>query len=85
MGVPRLNRNRKTIMDGKMKTYYCDVDLKFGGNNFEAKNKKEYIKKVKESFKQEFNIYLTDKEIKNVQSNTKRKVQREKNRSKHSK
>ena len=49
-----------------MKTYYCDVDLKFGGNNFEAKNKQEYIQKVKDSFKQEFNINLTDKEIINI-------------------
>tara|TARA_B100001559_G_scaffold254668_1_gene218671 strand:+ start:643 stop:816 length:174 start_codon:yes stop_codon:yes gene_type:complete len=51
-----------------MKNYYCDVDLKFGGNNFEAKDKKEYIQKVKDSFKQEFNINLTDKEIKNITS-----------------
>ena len=49
-----------------MKTYYCDVDLKFSGNNFEAKNKQEYIQKVKDSFKQEFNINLTDKEIINI-------------------
>ena len=49
-----------------MKTYYCDVDLKFSGNNFEAKNKEEYIQKVKDSFKQEFNINLTDKEIINI-------------------
>jgi uncharacterized protein YpuA (DUF1002 family) len=51
-----------------MKNYYCDVDLKFGGNNFEAKDKQEYIQKVKDSFKQEFNINLTDKEIKNITS-----------------
>ena len=52
----------------KKQNYYCDVDLKFGGNNFEAKDKQEYIQKVKDSFKQEFNINLTDKEIKNITS-----------------
>ena len=24
------------------KTYYCEVDIKFGGNSFEAKSKEEY-------------------------------------------
>ena len=28
------------------KTYYCEVDIKFGGNSFEAKSKEEYISKV---------------------------------------
>ena len=55
----------------KKQNYYCDVDLKFGGNNFEAKDKQEYIQKVKDSFKQEFNINLTDKEIKNITSEQK--------------
>ena len=40
------------------KTYYCEVDIKFGGNSFEAKSKEEYIKKV--------NIELKDNEIKNI-------------------
>ena len=48
------------------KTYYCEVDIKFGGNSFEAKSKEEYIKKVKNSFKEEFNIELKDNEIKNI-------------------
>ena len=51
-----------------MKTYYCDIDIKFGGNSFEAKSKREYMEKVKENFKQEFNIDLTDEEIKNIES-----------------
>ena len=51
-----------------MKKYYCDVDIKFGGNSFEAKSKKDYIEKVKENFKQEFNIDLIDEEIKNIES-----------------
>jgi hypothetical protein len=33
----------------KEKTYYCDIDIKFGGNSFEAKSKltKKVIKKNK--------------------------------------
>jgi len=49
-----------------MKEYLCEVKLVFGGNNFEANNKKEYIDKVKESFKEEFNIDLVDEEIQNI-------------------
>ena len=49
-----------------MKEYLCEVKLVFGGNNFEAKNKQEYIKKVKDSFKEEFNIDLVDEEIQNI-------------------
>jgi hypothetical protein len=49
-----------------MKEYVCEVNLVFSGNNFEAKNKKEYVKKVKNTFKDEFNIELDDKEISNI-------------------
>ena len=49
-----------------MKEYYCEVSICFAGNNFEANNKKEYIDKVKESFKEEFNIDLVDEEIQNI-------------------
>jgi len=51
-----------------MKNYYCDVDLKFSGNNFEASSKDEYIKKLKQSFLEEFGISLQDYEIKNIES-----------------
>lgn len=47
----------------KDKEYTSVVKLEFGCNNFEAKSKKEYIEKVKNSFKEEFNIHLTNKEI----------------------
>ena len=49
-----------------MKTFECTVRLEFGGNQFEAKNKKDYIKKVKESFIEEFGITLDDSEIINI-------------------
>jgi len=50
-----------------MKEYYCEVSICFAGNNFEANNKKEYIDKVKESFKEEFNIDLVDSEISKIE------------------
>tara|TARA_A100001037_G_C14899857_1_gene522321 strand:- start:443 stop:613 length:171 start_codon:yes stop_codon:yes gene_type:complete len=50
-----------------MKEYICEVNLVFSGNNLEAKNKNEYVKKVKDTFKDEFNIELDDKEISNIQ------------------
>lgn len=50
-----------------MKEYVCEVNLTFSGNNFEAKNKKEYVEKVKDTFKEEFNIEIDDKEIVNIQ------------------
>ena len=49
------------------KNYICDVTVCFGINNFEADNEKEYIQKVKNSFEEQYNILLTDKEISNIQ------------------
>lgn len=49
-----------------MKEYLCEVKLVFSGNNFEAKNKKKYIEKVKDQFEEEFNIDLVDEEIQNI-------------------
>ncbi len=43
--------------------YTSVVKLEFGCNNFEAKSKNDYIQKVKNSFKEEFNIDLKDSEI----------------------
>ena len=53
----------------KTKKYTSVVKLEFSFNNFEANSKKEYIRKVKDSFKQEFNIDLTDKEITQIEIN----------------
>jgi hypothetical protein len=39
------------------------VTISFGGNNFNAKNKEDYIKKVKESFYNEFGLEIADFEI----------------------
>ena len=46
-----------------MKEYTSVVKLEFGCNNFEANSKKEYVEKVKNSFKEDFDIYLADTEI----------------------
>jgi hypothetical protein len=51
----------------KLKEYTSVVKLEFSCNNFEAKSKKEYIEKVKNSFKEEFNIHLTNKEITEIE------------------
>ena len=51
----------------KDKEYTSVVKLEFGCNNFEAKSKKEYIEKVRNSFKEEFNIHLTNKEITEIE------------------
>ena len=50
--------------------YICDVDISFSGNNSVAKNKKEYVTKVKAMFLEQFNIIVCDEEINNIQEIT---------------
>ena len=50
-----------------MKEYTCEIVLKFSCNNFEAKNKEEYKEKVKQSYKEEYNIEIVDSEIINIE------------------
>ena len=61
-------RNNKLfyIRRKKMKNYYADVRISWG-TSFEAKNKKDFIVKLKEQFKDDYKIDLTDDEIHNVQ------------------
>ena len=59
-----LINNRKDRQ--KMKQYYADVRIEWG-TSFEAKNKEDFVIKLKEQFKQDYNIELTDDEIHNVQ------------------
>ena len=49
-----------------MKEYYADVKIEWG-TSFEADNKEDFIEKLKEQFKEDYNINLTDDEIHNVQ------------------
>ena len=46
-----------------MKEFACVVSVQFYGNNLEAENEADYIAKVKELFKEEYNINLSDDEI----------------------
>ena len=49
-----------------MKEYYADVRIDLG-TSFESKNKEDFVIKLNEQFKQDYNIELTDDEIHNVQ------------------
>ena len=51
----------------KLKEYTGVVKLEFSCNNFEANSIKEYKQKVKNSFKQEFNLNLQDNEITEIE------------------
>ena len=57
-------------MKMRNKEYICDVDISFSGNNFVAKNKKEYVAKVKATFLEQFNITISDEEINNIEEMT---------------
>ena len=47
----------------KMKEYYSNITIKFGGNNLEANSKEEYIELIKEQFYEDYGINLDDNEI----------------------
>jgi len=46
-----------------IKEYTSIITLTFGGNNFEAESKEEYINQLKENFLEEYGIELRDDEI----------------------
>tara|TARA_R110002110_G_scaffold59387_1_gene168084 strand:+ start:872 stop:1045 length:174 start_codon:yes stop_codon:yes gene_type:complete len=50
-------------MKNKMKEYYSNITIKFGGNNLEANSKEEYIELIKEQFYEDYGIDLVDDEI----------------------
>ena len=50
-----------------MSEYKCNVIINFEGNHIEAKNKEDYIEKLKKDFRIQFNIDLDDSEIQNVE------------------
>jgi|TARA_Y100000356_G_scaffold88140_1_gene73686 hypothetical protein len=52
-----------------MKEYTSEIKIVFGGNNHQAENKEEYIKKVKDQFREEFGMELLDQEITNITEN----------------
>ena len=48
------------------KEYMCDVTICFSVNNLEADNEKEYIEKLRDSFAETHNIWLSGEEISNI-------------------
>jgi len=48
------------------KEFYADVTVIWSGNNHEAKNKESYIKILKESFKDQYDLEIADHEITNI-------------------
>tara|TARA_R100000479_G_scaffold168678_1_gene109847 strand:- start:70 stop:231 length:162 start_codon:yes stop_codon:yes gene_type:complete len=51
-----------------MKEYTSIIKIEIGGNNLLAKNKKEYIEKLKDQFMEEYNFELDEEEIINIKS-----------------
>ena len=47
--------------------FRCLVKVEFAGNEFEAETKEEYIQKVIESFKEEFDLDIDSSEIHDVE------------------
>ena len=50
-----------------MKEFNSIVTLEMGFNNHEALNKKEYIQKVKDQYKEKFGLTLNDSEITDIE------------------
>jgi len=51
----------------KLKTYTCEINLKFTDNSLVSHSKEEYIEDLKELFLDDYGIFLTDDEISNIQ------------------
>lgn len=49
-----------------MKKFSSNIVIQFGGNFTTAKNKQEYVQKVKDSIYNEFGIELQDNEITDI-------------------
>tara|TARA_R100001594_G_scaffold30570_1_gene57136 strand:- start:4910 stop:5170 length:261 start_codon:yes stop_codon:yes gene_type:complete len=56
-----------TRKDKMQKEYNCVIKIEWSGNNHEAENKEDYIKKVKDQFYEEYGIDLADTEITEVE------------------
>lgn len=47
--------------------FHCNVKLEFTGNEFTAESKEEYIRKVIDSIKEEFDIDIDESEIHDIE------------------
>mgnify|MGYP003151269439 FL=1 len=52
-----------------MKEFTSTIKIEFSFNNLEAENKEEYIEKLNNQFYEDFNMYLSDCEITQIESN----------------
>tara|TARA_R110000823_G_scaffold69322_1_gene160414 strand:+ start:12 stop:179 length:168 start_codon:yes stop_codon:yes gene_type:complete len=50
-----------------MKEYTSTITLIISGNNITAQNKKDYIEKLKDNFKDDYNLDIYDEEIKDIE------------------
>ena len=57
-----MNEEKKLLEDNK--EFSSTITVVFGGNNLECKTENEYIEKIKEQFLDDYNIDLTDGDIK---------------------
>jgi len=53
-------------LSDQYKEFECVVKVVWEGNNFEVKTKEEYIRRVKESFYESYNLVLDDSEITDI-------------------
>ena len=50
-----------------IKQWACEIAINFNQFGIEAETEKEFIQIIKEFFNEEYNIYLNDSEIANIQ------------------
>jgi hypothetical protein len=53
-------------LNNEYKEFECTVTVVWEGNNHEVKTKEEYIRRVKESFYESYNLELHDSEITDI-------------------
>jgi hypothetical protein len=53
-------------LNNEYKEFECTVTVVWEGNNHEVFSKEEYIRRVKESFYESYNLELHDSEITNI-------------------
>jgi len=52
------------------KEWMCDIEIRFNWFGIEAETKEEFVKRIKEIFKEDYNLELDGSEIKNIQEIT---------------
>ena len=52
------------------KEWMCDIEIRCNWFGIEAETKEEFVKRIKEIFKEDYNLELEGSEIKNIQEIT---------------